>query len=381
VRCASSKLPVSAGGTGILRVHVRPEAESSGREEPAVTAEPSLSPIVVPYLYVHQIGEAFEYPSSRDRSGSPTRLAVRYLECVLVQAASLALRGVDCELVLVTNLADRSSLGKTGSQLLDEIEAIGVEVVLAEYAHRPPSETAHFAASRYVFDAILAVAGGVAPDRPLWFVDVDCVWVDPAKAFAAMPASPAIGCVEIPYPPDWGSGHDRRSIGEISVRMGAPEGPPPSWIGGEVLAGRAGDLRDLVSACEKLEAQATELGVELDTEEQLLTLAAALGRIRLENSTHVAERVWTGPRHGAPPRVDPGSLGLWHLPSEKGLGFRRAAKELRRGRGKRLVRDLESPERAMRRFNVQGAGPVRRLRDDLWLLRQRLLDAARSRGR
>ena len=361
--------------------HMARAANSSGQDERAVAAG-SLSPIVVPYLYVHQSGEAFAYPSSRDRSGDPARLAVRYLECVLVQAASLRLRGVDCGLVLVTNLVDGSSLGKSGSRLFEEIEAIGVEVLTAEYAHRPSSETGFFAASRYLFDAVLAVAARVQPDRPLWFMDVDCVWFDPARVFEALPASLTIGCVEIPYPPDWGSGHDRRSIGQIAARMGAPDAPPPSWVGGEVLAGRAGDLLRLVDACETLEGELDAvLGLSLDTEEQLLTLAAALGRISLQSITHVAGRIWTGPRHGAPPPADPASLGLWHLPSEKGLGFRRAAKELRRGRGERLVSDLEVPSRAMRRFNVLGAGPVRRLRDDLWLIRQWVLDAVRSRGR
>jgi hypothetical protein len=32
----------------------------------------------------------------------------------------------------------------------------------------------------------------------------------------------------------------------------------------------------------------------------------------------------------------------------------------------------------MRRFNVAGAGRMRRMRDDLWLLRQRALDATRK---
>jgi len=338
------------------------------------------APVVVQYLYVHRPGESFRYPSSRDRSGNPARLAVRYLECALVQAASLALSGSACELVLVTNLPGPEALDRTGARLLRRIEATGVRLVTADYEHRPAGENADFAASRYVFDAIRAVAGEEPAGRTLWLVDVDCVWVNPQRGFAATPAPPAVGCVQIPYPPEWGvDAWDRNAIGALAERMGGEAGPPPPWIGGEVLAGAAGDLLELVASCETLDGELGELGVVLQTEEQLLTLAAALGRIELENITRAVRRIWTGPRHGAPPPEDPATLAVWHLPSEKGLAFRRAARDLQAGREERLRRELEDPVRAMRLFNVQGAGRARQVRDDLWLLKQRALDAAHAR--
>jgi hypothetical protein len=350
-----------------------PAAEVSPR------GESELRPVVVQYLYIHGGDESFEYPSSRDRSGDPARLAMRYLECVLVQAASLRLQDADCELVLVTNNTAGAGLSRRGARLLGEIEAMGTRIVDAEYRHRPAGEDAHFAASRYVFDAIEALAPGAAPDRPMWFVDVDCVWVDPARAFGLMPPRPAIACVTIPYPPDWAHGANRTRTGQLAQQLGAPPGPVPVWIGGELLAGHAADLLELVRACERLECELTEHGVKLGTEEELLSLALALGRIDLLDVTSAVRRIWTGPRHGAPPPEHPGSLALWHLPSEKGLAFRRTARELANGRGERLRRDLADPARALRRFNVEGAGFQRRVRDDLWLLRQRGRDAIRAR--
>lgn len=344
-----------------------------------VDVEPWHTPLVVQYLYVHGHGDSFEYPSSRDRSGSPERLAVRYLECVLVQAASLRLRGVACDLALVTNAADPQRLGRVGARLRERIEALGVEIVVAGYEHAPPAASSLFAASRYVLDAIVATAAGQDPRRPLWLPDVDCVWIDPRRAFAELPPEGSIGCVEIPYPPNWSLGPSREQIAGLAQAFGASPGPLPPWVGGEFLAGRAGDLLALVEACEALDRELAAREIQLDTEEQLLSLAWALGRIRLENMPHVVRRIWTGVRHGAPMPEDPAGLAVWHLPSEKGLGFRRTARELARGRGERLRRDLEDPRRAMRRFNVAGAGPARRARDDLWLLRQRAVDAARAR--
>jgi hypothetical protein len=62
-------------------------------------------PLVVQYLYVHGQDEAFYYPTARS-PGSVAGVAVRYLECALVQAASLRFRDVDCDLALATNIAD-----------------------------------------------------------------------------------------------------------------------------------------------------------------------------------------------------------------------------------------------------------------------------------
>jgi hypothetical protein len=327
-------------------------------------------PLVVQYLYVHAPGEHFDYPSSRSHGGVG-RLAERYLECVLVQAASLSLRGVKCDLALVTNVADPRSLGRRGAGLLEEIRALGVDILLAEFTHRPPAEVTMFASSGYVFDAILAAAAGVGPDTELWLMDVDCVWLDAAKVFAAAPPSPGLGCIHIPYPPDWEfRGYTLRALAELAVEMGASE-EPLRWVGGELLAGAASDLRELVSRCEELELEAAARGQTLIVEEQLLSLAGALGRAQFEDLSAIAQRIWTGPRHDAPAAVDPASLGLLHLPSEKGLGFRRAARTISAGRPERFVGDLEVPTRALKRFNVQGAGWPRRIRDDGWLAMQR----------
>ncbi len=353
---------------------------STSRSDEAASVDGRPRPLVVQYLYVHGPGEAFDYPSSRSHGGSG-RLAARYLECVLVQAASLRLRGVDCGLALVTNLTDRRSLGGRGARLLEEIELLGVEIVFADYLHRPPVEVATFASSRYVFDAILAASGKGDLDRRLCLVDVDCIWFDALKVFAAVPPSPGIGCIHIPYPPDWELyGFTPRTMGELASRMGAPDASL-RWVGGELLAGAAGDLRTLVSTCEQLEQEVAAQDQVLTTEEQLLSLAGTLGRAQFHDLSTVAQRIWTGPRHGAPSVSDPASLGLWHLPSEKGLGFRRAARTIASGHAERLVRDLEVPSRALKRFNVVGAGWPRRIRDDGWLATQRLRDGLVSRVR
>jgi hypothetical protein len=336
------------------------------------------SPLVVQYLYVHGDGEAFFYPTSR--SSSAAQVANRYLECALTQAATLRLREVDCDLALVTNLGDPASLGRAGAKLIARLESLGVQIMPTEYRHRPVNTGEHYKdyiSSRYVLDAILAASEGQPPERQLWLTDLDCVWPDAERVFAAAPAAPQIGYVRIPYPPDWevvgfGSrGGSRVGIGELALSMGGSESLP-NWVGGELLTGTPQTLRALVDACVQIDQRLAAEGAMLPTEEQTLTLVGALGLAQFSDLSDVARRILTGPRHGAPKVEHPLDYGLWHLPSEKGLSLRRAANEMLAGRPARLRRDLAEPARAARRFNVAGTGLARRVRDDGWLLAQRL---------
>jgi hypothetical protein len=340
-----------------------------------------MSEHVVQYLYVHRPEERFEYPSSRS-SGGAANTAMRYLECALVQTASLRMREADCEIVLVTNLEDPRDpalVEPRGVKLLEKMETLGVRLVHAAYAHRSAKPVPMFEASRYVLDAVGAMTSNT-PGR-LWFVDVDCVWIDPQRVFAAAPPLGSVGCIHIDYPPDWDvNGWTPRALGELGNELGECPVPVP-WVGGELLCGAPADLAGLVIACERLDEELAAHGAEAPAEEQLLSLAGGLGRIQFAELSSVAWRLWTGPRHGALPHADPASLGLWHLPAEKGLGFRRAADAILSGRTSRLRRDLAEPRRAMKRFNVGGTGWARRLRDDSWLAAYRLRRAIESRVR
>ena len=348
-------------------------------------------PLIVQYLYVHERGETFYYPSVR-ADGLAAQVATRYLECALVQAASLRLQNTSCDLVLATNLDGSQQLGPAGRELMRRIESFGVSIVPTAYEHRTGGADGLFASSRYVLDAILSCTAGQPESRPVWFTDLDCVWVDAERAFAALPGAGEVGCVQIPYQPDWevveGAqiGATPNGIAALAAELdgaqggtpGGTRGTAPAWIGGEVLCGAAGTLRGLVATCEQLDGELLLRGSPLALEEQILTLAGALGRVEFRDLSHVAARIWTGPRHGAPPVADPLSLGIWHLPAEKGLSLRRAARAICRGRVGRLRRDLAQPILAARRFNVAGTGLPRRVRDDGWIAAQRIQGALRS---
>lgn len=349
----------------------------------AMSASPT--PLVVQYLYVHEPGEAFFYPTARSRS-SVAEVAQRYLECALTQAASLRLQDAKCDLALATNVEDRATLGPAGEALLERIEALDVRILPTPYQHRPSDNGANYVSSRYVLDAIVTATEGQPADRRLWFTDLDCVWADAKRTFAATPPADEVGCIFPPYSPDWiaGIGKDgwtRNAIWSLAQGMGAAESQPlPPWIGGELLMGTPEPLRALVKACEELDARLTDEGKVLGAEEEILTLVGALGLVRYHDLSKVARRILTGPRQQAP-KLAPDialELGLWHLPAEKGLSLRRAAREMLKGPGRRLSRDLRDTPRLARRFNVAGTGLERRLRDDGWLATRRIREKAEA---
>lgn len=351
--------------------------------------------MVVQYLYVHGQGEDFYYPQVR-ASPSVEAVAVRYLECALTQAATLRLREASCELLFATNIHDRQALGHTGAELMDRLEELGVRILPTEYRHRPAAGTKNYVSSRYVLDAILSATEDQPPERQLWLTDLDCVWLDPELAFESSPSASEIGCVHIGYGPDWdtvGFGADgltRRAIGALAANLreyGPDEGTivdtlaseePPPWVGGELLCGSASTLRELVGTCEELDTALAAEGKALPTEEQVLSLAGAMGRADFRELSEVARRVGTGARDRAAKVENPLSLGLWHLPAEKGLSLRRTAREICHGRLSRLRRDIGEPLLFARRFNVAGTGLVRRIQDDGWIAMQKLRSAVHA---
>lgn len=340
-------------------------------------SDTNLRPLVVQYLYLHGPDEAFHYPTARS-APSAAKVATRYLECAVTQAASLRLKDVECDLALATNISDPTALGRKGASLIGTLEDLGVQLVHAEYVHRPADNSSTYVSSRYVLDAILAAVEGQPPERPIWLTDLDCVWIAAERVFALMPPAGEIACIHFIYPPDWDvvgfgdAGRTPDAIRKLAEGLGGAERPHP-WVGGELLGGEAASLRALVRSVEVLDAELASRGIVLPTEEQVLTLVCALARMPFRDLASVASRIHTGPRTSGPKVSEPTALGLWHLPAEKGLSLRRTAAELSAGHVKLLRRDLADPRRTARRFNVEGTGLGRRLRDDLWIVSNKAL--------
>jgi hypothetical protein len=332
-------------------------------------SRPVALPLVCMYLFLEEGGETVPpHPSPRTRS------AVRYLECALVQAASLRLWGAECDLAIVANGPALEVRGGAARAIWARLEELGVRRLESDLRIGQGGA----AASRFPWEAIHTVAAAEPAERTVWIPNLDCVWVDPARALDAEPGPDQVGCLPIGYPPDWsvgGSaaiGRSRIELGRLAVRLGAsPSRQAPPWIGADLLVGEIGAVLALVESCDQLEARLPAEGGPAGNE-QLLTLAGALGQVRLADLSAVAARIQTGARHGSAMPGGVESLGLWHLPAEKGLSLRRAARAILGGGGEALRADLAEPRRAMKRFNLGAPRRTHQLRDDAWVLAQRL---------
>ncbi|HEX4435713.1 MAG TPA: hypothetical protein VH061_02855 [Solirubrobacteraceae bacterium] len=331
-------------------------------------SRPVASPLVCMYLFLEDGGTTVPpHPSPRTRS------AVRYLECALVQAASLRLGDAACDLAIVVNEPALDIPVRAARAIWARLDEFGVRRIESDL--RVGSGGA--AASRFPREAIRAMAAAETAERTAWVPNLDCVWVDPARVLGSLPSPGAVGCLPIGYPSDWSvggsalAGRSRIELGRTAARLGAAaasEAPP--WIGADLLAGEVGALQAMMESCDRLEARLPQDG-EPAGNEQLLTLAGALGEMHVADLSAVAARIQTGARHGAGTPAGVESLGLWHLPAEKGLSIRRVARAILGGREAALRADLAEPRRAMRRFNVGTPSRAHQLRDDAWVLAQR----------
>jgi hypothetical protein len=314
------------------------------------------------HVYVDQRGRTIS-PHPGVRTNAPER----YLECALVQAASLRLRDANCDVALLTNLTEDSRLGRRARRLLAALRSLDVEIIRSALRIDP---SGGYGAARPLRDALALACEGQDPQQRLWLPNADCVWNDPQAALRLDLAAPGVGCLTIDYPPDWSIGGPaqiggtRRSLGATALRLGGSQGTPP-WIGGDVLMGACDALAELGEVYDELDTQLR--GEELvATNEQLLTLAGALGRVAFYDIGLVFGRIHTGARHrDAAARAS--GLEIWHLPGEKGLSFRRAANLVLAGRSRQLGAELADETRATRRFNVAATRRSRQLRDYSWL--------------
>jgi hypothetical protein len=331
-------------------------------------SQPVASPLVCMYLFLEE-GGATVPPHPSPRTGS----VVRYLECALVQAVSLRLGDADCDLAIVANGPALDISERDARAIWAKLDGLGVRRIESAMRVGPGGA----AASRFPREAIRALAAEPV-ERIIWIPNLDCVWVDPARVLEAAPRTGEVGCLPIVYPPDWsvgGSaavGRSRAELGRLAVSLGAtPSREAPPWIGADLLAGEIGTLLALVGSCDELE---TRLPAEDGPagNEQLLTLAGALGKVQLADLSAVAARIQTGARHGSGTPAGVESLGLWHLPAEKGLSLRRAARAIVGGGEEALRADLAEPRRAMERFNLGEPSRAHQLRDDAWVLARRM---------
>ena len=153
-----------------------------------------------------------------------------------------------------------------------------------------------------------------------------------AARHRGVPGGPLSARVEVGGSDEIGA--SRAALGARAATLGAGGGQPPPWIGADLLAGAAATLTGLVDTCDELDEGLARQGLTA-TNEQLLTLAAALGRVTVADLSPLARRIQTGARHGAASAEDAAGARDLAPAGREGpqLPAHRTAARARRGSG------------------------------------------------
>jgi len=247
-------------------------------------------------------------PNVRRSGGDP---AEPYYRAMTVAFASMRRWNPDLALRLITNV-------EPPQQHAAAMELLQVAVVEAPFDHRPPRGFyPMFAGSLYQLDAMRA-----ASDTSTLFIDPDILCIRPIDAMLAGPDG-EVGVLPLPYPDDEDvNGLTARQAGELHGLLGEPVLAADHY-GGECFAVPASESELILERAERawrLSLERFEQGsTRFTTEEHLLNFA--LRRVNTRSLEPYVRRIWTTPRHRT---VDghESDLTLWHLPAEKGRGFR-----------------------------------------------------------
>ncbi len=342
------------------------------------------TPIVVQYLYVHEPEEGFYYPTARAAS-SAAQVAQRYLECALTQVASLASARLDCELVLATNVTDRSLVGPARRGAARAHRGLGARVVHTPV--RAPPARGHrdlrllALRARRDHDRL----GGSRPGAPA-LADGPRLRLGRPRARCSPrlpPTTRSAASTSTTRPIGTPSvfdvhGRTRNGIGELAREMGADVQTPP-WVGGELLTGTVATLaRDLVSDLRAAGRTAgrRRQGAADRGADPLARRGARDDPVRRPLSSREAHHDRQA-QPGAPRRARRRRSACGTCRPRRGSACAaRPGRSCAATRAALRARPGRPRSARARRFNVADAGPLRRLRDDSWIATQRCAASA-----
>ena len=260
----------------------------------------------------------------KDRLGGdcdPAQQAAEaYYECLVVLFASARRWHAEARLVLFTPAEVPTWFRRTA-------QCLNLELVAQPFRHIPPDANSgrRFVSSLYTLDAIDWIAARGDEAEVFILLDADTVVLGPLEATRWIERLGYLGwALKAGYN---FNGLPLAKYRELVSKSGLPEPTEPEVVGGEFLAGSTTVFQLLARETARVEQLNLNNGLDgklaLTTEEQVLSLAVPY--LARDNSLNIANRIWTAPHH----RTVDGTqrkLLIWHLPSEKGRGFRKLAR-------------------------------------------------------
>ena len=229
--------------------------------------------------------------------------------------------------MLFTNLASLPTID--GRDLTSIFERLRVEVVVLQYTWKPSGHRRLWFNQYYVFDILSYLEGVLAEDDVVLLADSDCIFVRNPTSLFDMLRRDGVLLLKVDESltdDDEINGLSRRQSIDVYEDLGELRpNAPATYFGGECYGLTVNVLRKLMVLARAIkpanDALAAAGSQYLSDEAHFFSfLMWKLGFSKANANTHV-RRIWTAWKHNET-RVEDLDLTLWHLPSEKTLGFK-----------------------------------------------------------
>lgn len=291
----------------------------------AAATSPSPRTIVV----VSYFRDTSEYP----RGGRPSRQGDLYWANIAVNAATLRhVAGPDVEFVVCA--------GDTPPRRAADVLAdAGAQIRAVPFAHRPPDGFARrYVGSLYLLDTLPEIAGEVADEDTVMFVDPDIVWArHPGPLVEEIRRGGIVG-YELRVPPtlpmcELTRDQQGQIFGEVTGRRVTE---PPTHFGGEFYGILGRELPGLLPRLDEWWAATLrrhERGQpHFNVEEHVFNALMWERGEQCGRADPYLQRVRTLPHPLSTRDRVHDDLVAWHLPYEKDRGFPRTLRHLAAGR-------------------------------------------------
>jgi hypothetical protein len=301
------------------------------------------------------------------RRQSPVDAIEEYYVCLAVSCASARRWHPAARLVLFTP-GDRPAWFERVRQRL------AVEIVEQPFRHLPPDAESgrRFVGSTYTLDAADWISQQGSSEEVWILLDPDTVTLGPVDVERW---TSLLG--HLTWPLEARNPNNGLSCAKYQALrpvLGLRDSDEPIVVGGEFLAGSKDVFRRLSAEAARVWQVNLTLAADgdlpLKTEEHVLSMV--LPTLPADDSRDVADRIWTAARYRTVNGTE-SRLLIWHLPSEKGRGFRRVLQAaLDTSSWFWTAPRILFVEEVGRRMSVTERSPLRRARDWAGQLSQRL---------
>ena len=267
-----------------------------------------------------RVAVAFVQGAHHDVGNMPARRRRRaarsYAESIYVTFASLLRWNNSVDPVLVTDRAWHWPL------------PAGVRVSVWPFRHQAPLGPS-FSASMFTLDALESLDGRLdGSASPLLMIDPDCVVTDSLNPLFAT-CEGKIGAYPLDHEPDdYINGLTRSEAARLAGQLDSSDPTLATHYGGEAYFFERSlltSVRTSAEAAYSLSVDRAKTGKSAFTTEEHI-LSYSLRHVPVQDLSPYVKRIWTAASYNTVEQGDTGYI-VWHLPAEKGRGFRRAYKE------------------------------------------------------